>query len=126
MNLKEQIEGLLSQDDSSNILKEILEELKKINKKLDTKSNKYDDNNNRKYYKFINRLRKELKPIPEDNIYPEILYKGRKIGVTKKGYLYDKSTNSNLKVSKAYEIYEFLYKNRDNLNEYITAVSDLR
>ncbi len=120
-NLKEKIENLVSnQEDTTNdLLLQILQELKKVNINLKRLNKTTNNRKGRDYYNFVNKLRKDLKADIDKNIYPEIRYNNRKIGVTLNGYLYDKTTNENLKAYEAYEIYEYLYKNRDKLGEFI-------
>ena len=122
MKLQEEIEKLLKNQDNTinDLLEEILKELKEINKTLKEKAK--PNYKNRDYYNFINKLRKNLKADVEKNIYPEIKYNNRRIGVTFNGYLYDKETNENLKAYEAYEIYDFLYKNKERLADFISQI----
>ncbi len=119
MNIQDQVEQLLQeQDDNTNeILLQILQELKKIN--INLKRSLNNKNKNRDYYNFVNSLRDKLKPKPKENIYPEIRFEDKTIGVSKNGYLYDKATNQDLKAHEAYKLYQFLYKNQDKLDDYI-------
>ncbi len=122
MKLQEEIEKLLKNQDNTvnDLLEAILIELKEINKTLKEKpKNSYK---NRDYYNFINKLRKNLRADVEKNIYPEINFNNRRIGVTFNGYLYDKETNENLKAYEAYEVYDFLYKNKDHLADFISQI----
>ena len=121
MRLQEEIEKLLkNQDETVNdLLIAILKELKEINKTLKQTSKTTYNKKGRDYYNFINKLRKDLRADVDKNIYPEIIYNNKKIGVTFNGYLYDKETNNNLRAFEAYEIYDFLYKNRNRLNDFI-------
>ncbi len=121
-DLKQQIEKLVSnQEDTTNdLLQQILQELKKVNINLKRLNNIPKNRKKQDYYNFINKLRKDLTPIPEQNIFPQINFKDRHIGVTKNGYLYDKETNAKLKPHQAYEIYEFLYQNRDKLEQFVS------
>ena len=114
MNIYKQLDNLLQEDNNScqEQIDQILKELKEI-KLILKKQDKTD------YYKFVNRIRKELKADINNNIYPEILYKNKRYGIDFKGFIYDKSTNIDLKPQDAYEIYKFLYKNRKNLSKYI-------
>ncbi len=120
MNIQEQVEQLLQEqeDTTYELLLQILQELKKININLKRVINK--KNTNRDYYNFVNSLRDKLKPNPNENIYPTILFEDKTIGVSKNGYLYDKATNQNLKAHEAFKVYQFLYANQDKLDEYIS------
>ena len=120
MNIQDQVEQLLQdQEETSNeILLQILHELKKININLKRALN--NKNKNRDYYNFINKLRDKLKPNPQENIYPTIRFEDKTIGLSKNGYLYDKATNQDLKAHEAYKLYQFLYKNQEKLEEFIS------
>ncbi len=128
MDISKHIEKLLESQDSTSdeLLKEILIELKEIKlllKKQNTtlKNNSYFKN--QEYYDFINTLRKKLKANINKNIYPEIYYKDKILGIDNRGYLYDKKTTNNLTARDAFEVYKFLFKKRDNLEKYINNFS---
>ncbi len=126
MKLQDEIEKLLSTDSNTTneLLTAILKELKQINQNL-KQTPKTANKKSRNYYNFVNKLRDDLKPNPNKDIYPTINYNSREIAITSNGYLYDKKSNENLKAYEAYKIYDFLYRNRDNLNEYITGIDTL-
>ena len=123
MKLEEEINKLLQDQDetTTDLLIEILKELKEINKTLKQKlKSTAKKRRDRDYYSFINRLRRDLRTDVDKNFSPEIKYNNKQIGVSLDGYLYNKKTNKNLRAFEAYEVFDFLYKNRNNLNEFIT------
>jgi len=131
MKLEEEIEKLIAQtenvtydNNTQDIIKE-LQEIKSYLKKIalslekQSKDNKKSYFKNKQYYDFVNKLRKELKPDVENNIYPEIIYQTRRLGIHLNGYLYSKETLKKLTAQEAFEVYRFLYENRYNLDKYI-------
>jgi hypothetical protein len=122
MNVYQQVEKLLNeQDDRPLWADEILFELREI-KDLLTKINR-DKNSNRAkssgYFAFVKKLRRELRADIQNNIYPEITYFHKKLGINFKGYLYDKQTQETLKKEEAFKVYEYLYKNQKKLDIFI-------
>jgi hypothetical protein len=128
MKLDEMIQNLLKENPTYDNTKpawadEILKELKEI-KILIQKSNynkKYYKTSPQKrdYYNFVNNLRKELKKEISNNVYTKIYYQKNYYGINKDGLLYNMHTLKELPTYKAYEIFEFLYNNRENLDKYI-------
>ena len=117
MDIYKQLDELLKEEaiECEQLIKEVIKEIKDLKKLL--QQNKSSNNNN--YYKFVNQLRKSLKADVKNKIYPEIIYKNKKYGIDFNGYIYDKTTTNTLKAHQAFEIYEFLYKNRKNLSKFI-------
>jgi hypothetical protein len=133
MNLDEMIKNMLNETPSYETNKpkwaqEILNELKEI--KLLIKKNNYNKNyyktspEKRDYYNFVNNLRKELKADVANNIYPKIYYNKTYYGINKDGLLYNMHTLNELPTYKAFEIFKFLYNNRDKIDNYITKAKD--
>jgi|GEM_PF-1859770 len=71
------------------------------------------------YFAFVNRLRKELRADIVNDIYPEINYQGKTLGVNFKGHLYDKATTEELPAHEAFSVYRFLYDNKEKLDMYL-------
>jgi hypothetical protein len=119
-NIYKDIEKLLNPENDRPIwVDEILYELREIKSiltKSQTTTKKIDKAD---YYEFVKNLRDELKADIANDIYPEILYKGRKYGINFKGFIYDKEDSMDISTNEAFEIYNFLYKNRENLDRYI-------
>jgi hypothetical protein len=92
---------------------EILKELKEI------KSILLNKNKKRAYYNFVNKLRQEFKNDLKNNIYPKIVYNKVSYGINEKGHIYNMQTLKEVSPYLAYEIFEFLYKNRNNLKDFI-------
>lgn len=76
-------------------------------------------NDKNAYFAFVNRLRKKLRADIQNNVYPEIRYRGKTLGINFKGHIYDKETTNELPAHEAFGVYRFLYDNRKNLEEYI-------
>jgi len=117
--LKEDKQNLIYTDEPPNWAKEILQELKEI--KILLKKNRYKktNDNKREYYNFVNTLRKKLRVYVKENKHPRIYYNNRYYGISEEGLLYNMHTLNNLPTYKAFEIFEFLYNNKDNLEKYI-------
>jgi hypothetical protein len=64
------------------------------------------------YYQFVQNLRKEMAANPDKNNYPEIVYAGRRIGVSFKGLLYYKETQQTLTTQEAFKVYRYLYDSK--------------
>jgi len=120
MNVYEQLQKLIEQENSQDTLKQILKELKEIKKLLQSNQNKQNYKQKpQEYYDFIYKLRKEFRTKIKKNIYPEIIYKNQLLGINTKGWLYDKETTLELSAKEAFKVYEYLYENRDNLENLI-------
>ncbi len=95
-------------------------ELKEIKLLLKNISNpRRDRRKNRDYYQFVNLFRKKMCCDVVNNKYPEVVYRGRKIGVDHKGYLYNKETSNTLPSKEAFELYEYFYKRREKIDQLI-------
>lgn len=120
MNIYEKIDKLYSKDNQDKILKQILSELYEIKAALKTMENPRRNRKiNKDYYNFVNSFRNKMQPDTENKIYPEVQYKGRRIGVNFKGYLYDKDTTNTLPKIEAFELYEYFYEKKDEIERYI-------
>lgn len=112
MNLYDKIEGLYQDSNKktppSEVLKQILEELTQIKSLLSENYNK-TKNIDSSLKSFVAEFRKSLKPNPTSNQYPEVSYKGRKLGVNFKGLLYDKETGNLITTKEAFEVYDYFY-----------------
>lgn len=127
MNVLNQVEKLL--DDRENNPKwaeDILFELREIKtllKNLQPRTAKNREKEKHAYFAFVNRLRKELRADILNDIYPEIHYDNRELGINFKGHIYDKATTEELPAPEAFAVYRFLYENRDRLDRYISKES---
>ena len=120
MNVYEQLQKMIEQENSQDTLKQILKELKEIKKLLQSNQNKQNYKQKpQEYYDFIYKLRKEFKAKIKNNIYPEIIYKNQILGINTKGWIYDKETTLELSAKEAFKVYEYLYENRDILDNLI-------
>jgi hypothetical protein len=119
-NIYEQVEKLLKEDQSKPAwADEILRELKEIKQLLHSQTKTGSKSDRSDYFAFVKKLRKELRADLINNIYPEIDYQGRKLGINLKGYIYDKATTQDLPAYEAFAVYRFLYEKRDNLDKYL-------
>jgi hypothetical protein len=87
---------------------EILDELKSIKASLEA-NNVHIRKVDKTFMDFVNDFRKKMRADTTKKIYPEIIHNGKLLGVTFKGYLYDKSTLKILSTNEAFEIYRELY-----------------
>ncbi len=112
MTIYEKVEKLFEDkiDDNPVWANEILKELKEIRKLLFKISKNASTNKDKDYFTFIKRFRKKMKPDVEKNIYPEVEYKGRRLGINSQGYLYDKDTLENLPRYEAFEVFRHFYE----------------
>jgi hypothetical protein len=96
---------------------EILELKNMINNSAKTQ---YSPNGkNKDFLDFVKHIRAQLKANPANNYYPEIIYNNKRIGLDINDLLYYKQTSNNLTKEEAFSVYEYLYKNRDNLSNYL-------
>ena len=126
MKIDEMIQNLLIEEEQNTInnepplwAKKILEELAEIKVLLKKRDYKNSYNDKRAYYSFVSDLRRKLKSDAQNNKYPRIFYNNKYYGISEDGLLYSMHTLNNLPTYKAFEIFEFLYKNKDNLDKYI-------
>ena len=124
MNVYEQLQKMIEEDNNTDTLKEILYELKEIKKLLskkefaNTKQKRYNKKS-QDYYDFVYKLRKELRADVNNNKFPEVNFNNQRLGVNYKGWIYDKETTLELPAKEAFKVYEYLYENRDNLDNLI-------
>jgi len=125
MDLAKKLEKLVSTQDDTllDVQLQILQELKEI-KNLLKLANRTKRKSKQEYYNFVNKLRAKLKPDTTNNIFPEIIYNSQIIGITSNGYLYNKETNEELKAQQAFKVYQFLYKNQDELDRYLRNINN--
>ncbi len=114
MNLYDKIDKLYKENTKIENIKntdhslEILKELKEI-KELLKSNNKITTNIDNSMRNFVANFRDKLKPNTQKNIYPEVEYFGRVLGVNYRGLLYDKSTSSLITTAEAFEVYKYFY-----------------
>jgi len=122
MNVYEQVEKLLNDTPSRpEWADEMLFELREIKRLLEKMQKNHPARNKSKtdYFRFVNKLRKELQADILNDRYPEIHYQGRTLGINLKGFIYDKATTEDLPAHEAFAVYRFLYDNRDKLENYL-------
>ena len=117
MNIYDKIEAMFN-DANENLneemLQKVLDELSEIKQILKLTPKEYKKEYKKTlpddYFDFVNRFREEMKEDKINNVYPEMLFEGMRLGVNERGLLYDKDTNRVIPKYKAFEIYEKLYK----------------
>lgn len=124
MNVYEKVEKLLNeQDDRPSWADEILFELKEIKHLLkelkSSRPKRREDKDRSAYFAFVKSLRKQMRADIINDIFPQVNYLDKELGINFKGHLYDKSTNKELPAHEAFAVYRFLYENRKNLDKYI-------
>jgi len=125
MTIFEEIDRMFaksSKDDKCDLQK-VMEEIRNIKSMIEDIQSQLNKKRGRKrskeYYKFVDALRRSMYADVDNNIYPEIKYNGRKLGVDINGMIYDKSDQHVLPTYEAFEVYDFLYAHRDSLGDYI-------
>lgn len=98
---------------------EILEELREIKVKLDAKetyshvqNHTYKQQDFNEFYAFVKEFRSQMRADVVNNIYPEVVYEGKKYGVNFNGLLYEKSSYAVIPFEQAKKIYRYLYENK--------------
>jgi len=61
------------------------------------------------FYAFVQAFRKRLQPDTQANAYPTYYYQTKRLGIDKRGLLYDKDTLRTLSTPEAYAVYRFAY-----------------
>ena len=75
----------------------------------------------RDYYRFVESLREKLKADISKEVYPELIYHHRHIGADHRGLLYDKSTSRIIPRVEAFEIYDYFYEKRAEIDTLLIA-----
>lgn len=120
MNIHDKIEKIFSQtrSDAPQWAIELLQELKEIKQLLQTQASQlvpvqYPSQNNSLFYEFVNDFRNKMRADVINNIYPEVEFQNKKIGVNFKGLLYYKSDSSLLRKDEAFKVYRYLYESKN-------------
>jgi len=72
---------------------------------------------------FIRRVRRRLRANPKKGVYPVVSYAGDEYGVDAEGMLFCSKTDRALSAKEAFEIFDFLYRNRNRLQEFIKGIA---
>ena len=110
MTIQEKIEKIFAQesDNRPQWASELLTELREIKSMLqETKQEKKAHDYT--FYDFVNVFRKSMMPDVQNNIYPEVEYEGKKIGVNYRGLLYYKGDLTLLSRNEAFKVYRYIY-----------------
>ena len=103
-------------------VEEFRAELKEIKSLLkDLQNPRRNRRKNQDYFNFVKELRRRLKADVESGVYPEVVYKGRRIGANNKGFLYDKATTKSLPANEAFALYEYFYAKKEEIDEFVIA-----
>ncbi len=120
MNVYEKIEKLYQNPDQAELMWQILSELEEIKRVLkDMENPRRNRRTNRDYYDFVNYFRERMRADMDKEVFPEVHYHNRRVGVNFKGHLYDKETTNVLPRIEAFALYEYYYEKRDQLESYI-------
>jgi len=120
----EKIENIYAQKkvnrDEPSWVTELRVELKEIKRLLkDLQNPRRNRRKNQDYFNFVKELRSRLKANIEEGVYPEVHYKGRRIGANLKGFLYDKATTKSLPANEAFALYEHFYAQKEKIDEFV-------
>ena len=111
--IRSQIE---QQNDELKQIKSLLQNLSvSTTKPISTKSK------SKEYFRFVQTLRERLKADTTKEIYPELHYQNRRIGVNFNGLLYDKETSNIIPRVEAFAIYSYFYEHKENIDKLIVA-----
>jgi len=101
---------------------ELKSELKEIKMLLkDLQNPRRHKRKNQDYFTFVNLLRERLKADVDKEVYPEVHYKGKRVGVNIKGHLYDKATTKSLTAQEAFALYEYFYEKKENIDTFVVV-----
>ena len=126
MNLYDKIEKLYQNEqkrynnpaNDAKWTNEILYELREI-KQLLKKNSKTTKKVDKNLMEFVNEFRAKMRPDVERGNYPEVNYKGKRLGIDNRGLLYNKDNLRLLSRSEAFETYKYFFqkynKNRGSL-----------
>ncbi|BBG66768.1 hypothetical protein NNO_2065 [Hydrogenimonas sp.] len=101
----------------ASVLKYIVEEIRRLRGALEAqqarngRSKELPDD----YYRFVAALRVYLQADTDKGVYPELSYKGLRIGCAKNGLLYEKVTGRYLPRELAFEVYRYFFENRERI-----------
>ena len=121
-NVYEKIEKLYKKEDVTEPtwVKELKQDVKEIKLLLKNMQNpKRAKRKSKDYFTFVNILRERLKADTIKEVYPEVHYKGRRIGVNIKGHLYDKATTKSLPSQEAFALYEYFYAKKEKIDSFV-------
>lgn len=121
-NVYDKIEKLYNKEDTTEPTwaKELKQEVREIKLLLkNMQSPKRAKRKSKDYFTFVNILRERLKADTTKEVYPEVHYKGRRIGANIKGFLYDKATTKSLPASEAFTLYEYFYAKKEQIDSFI-------
>lgn len=122
MTIYDQVQNLLHTDEEIPLwAKEIQKELSEIKELLQQSHHHLGkkSHHDRDYFRFVERLREQMRADIADERYPEIDYFGQKLGINFKGWIYNKESTKALPAHEAFKVYRFLYKHKENLDKYI-------
>ena len=121
-NVYEKIEQIYTkkEQDEPAWVEELRRELREIKILLKSKAQPFKKKRKSKaYFEFVDVLRERLKADTQKEVYPKLNYKGKHIGVNFKGFLYDKATTNSLTANEAFEVYEYFYERKEQIDDFI-------
>ncbi|MCD8477857.1 MAG: hypothetical protein LRY68_08150 [Sulfurospirillum sp.] len=88
----------------------MLEELRSIKEHLASQASSAQPKKaSPEFMNFVKQFRLLMMANTFENIYPEVIYEGRYVGVDYQGYLYDKKTQMRLNMNDASALYKMMY-----------------
>jgi len=114
MNIYEQLNQLLEDKnkDCEELLKELLQEIKELNRTL-----KSQDRG--KFYKFIYKIKKDFKESNKLEIKKTLFFNNNQYTILNDGLIYTLPELKKVHHQLAKEIFNFMYKNSKNLQKFI-------
>ena len=114
MNIYEKVEKFINSSQNRPIwVDEILFELREIKRLLKEEKNK------KEFYTFVSKLKQRFKDSLVEGREIKISFKQRYYKVDMKGFICEIKSSETLDKKKAFEIFRFLYENKENLDKYI-------
>lgn len=113
MNIYKQIEKIFENEGTlpPSWAMELLSEIREIKAQLSVQTQKIE-RNSADFYRYVNELRNSMRADTVNNIFPEVMYDNRRLGITFKGLLYDKKTTELLPTEEAFRAYQYLYNHK--------------
>lgn len=124
MTLYEKIEQLYTKkpepaSENTELLAAMLEELRAIKEHLTSQtSNTQPRKASPEFMNFVKQFRQLMMANTFENIYPEVIFEGRYVGVDYQGYLYDKKTQMRLNMNDATALYKMMYTEHQKTGNY--------
>jgi len=115
MTIYEKIEQLYTKVPNQQIintdaLNSIIDELRAIKELLSEQHTYAPKKASPEFMQFVKQFRLLMMANTFENIYPEVLFESRCVGVDYQGYLYDKKTQRRLNMEDASRLYKMMFQ----------------